>query len=256
MIDPFLTAWGEALDLGMSNIVHDNQGKRNVQLYSPALKPFVLVSPKSFVILFNHMIKALNELVRVVWNVCFGSPPEVALELPLVGQGSYAYSDLSRGNSELYASLLDYFRSPLLEAYPVVESFKAELKHHAHYLPGKGHSIFHGTTQAVAGNGYQALVLANRPLSEVLLKHVLRRLGDAVVLEVLLNAEMTDDGQIKTVDPNGEMRQGLMKFTADLKAQIEQIRRVSELDWEDGRSTEPGNSKRKRALEDPEPGST
>jgi len=203
VIDPFLTAWGEALDLGMSKIVRDKQ-----------------VSPKRFSILFDHMIKTLNELVRIAWNVCFGAPPDVTLDLPLLGHGLG-----SRNTTELYASLLDYFQRPPLEAYPVVESFKAELRHHAYYLP------------------------------DVLLRHILRSLGDAVVLEVLLNAEMSDDasvGQTKTVDPGAEVR----KFKTDLKSRIEQIAGVSELELEDRRSTEQSDNRRKRALEDPEPGLT
>lgn len=103
--------------------------------------------------------------------------------------------------------------------------------------------------------------LTDLPLTEVLLGHVLRRLGDAVALEALLNAEMTDGAlvaQATTVDSTVEMRQELVKFKTDLKARIEQIPRVNELDWEacGWRSADQSDSRRKRALEDQEPGLT
>ncbi|KAF8336518.1 uncharacterized protein EI90DRAFT_184015 [Cantharellus anzutake] len=180
-----------------------------------------LVSPKGFAILFDYAITALNELVQVSWKIRFGTPPEIALQVPSL------HRKLERHNPDgLYSLLLEYFHLPALEAYPVVESFTAELKHHAHYPP------------------------------PVLLSSVLRRLGDAVVLEVLLNAEMAEDTVTllnRGDNPTEETEQALMKFKNDLDTRTRQIPRATESDWEratDVRSTDQSASEigRKRAL--------
>lgn len=79
--------------------------------------------------------------------------------------------------SYLLAALLEYFASPALRSYPVVEVLKAELRNHTNFIQGEQFLCF-----------LACLLVSWFPIDR-LLQSLLQRLVDTVVLEIILSAE-------------------------------------------------------------------